>query len=196
MSALEEIERQLLKSIAARAQPAERDARVESEYVARPVGVKRPRRRWRSLWSGGRLGLVLAAVVLASGVAAAAVLLDQPSAPLAGRVPAGQQPGYAVAGGYRYRLSVGPSLQVGQIGWCAAITTTSKSGQLEDLGTGSCGDAPTQRSAVIRLAGRTRPVFRVHGRERPCDPAARAPSCADDVRQIAVWLPGRCVPVR
>ena len=149
MSALEQIERQLLKSIAARAQPAERDARVESEYVARPVGVKRPRRRWRSLWSGGRLGVVLAAVVLAGGVAAAGVLLDQPSAPLAGRVPAGQQPGYAVAGGYRYRISLVPSLEVGQIGWCAAITTTSKSGQLESLGTGSCADAPTSGALLF-----------------------------------------------
>ena len=107
MSALEEIERQLLKSVAARAQTAERDARVESEYVARPVGVERPRRRWRSLWSGGRLGVVLAVVILASGVAAAAVLLDQSSAPLAGRVPAGRRPGYAVAGGYRYRTLAG-----------------------------------------------------------------------------------------
>ena len=149
MSAFDEIERQLLKSIAARVQPAERDARVVSEYVARPVGVKRARRRWRSLWSGGRLGVVLAAVVLAGGVAAAAVLLDQPSAPLAGRVPAGQQPGYAVAGGYRYRISLVPSLQVGRIGWCAAITTTSKSGQLESLGTGSCADAPTSGAPLF-----------------------------------------------
>ena len=149
MSALEEIERQLLKSVAARAQPAERDSRARSESVARPVGAKRRRRGWRSLWSGGRLGVVLAAVVLASGVAAAAVLLDQPSAPLAGRVPAGQQPGYAVAGGYRYRISLVPSLQVGQIGWCAAITITSRSGQLDSLGTGSCGDAPTRGAPLF-----------------------------------------------
>ena len=149
MSALEEIERQLLKSVAARAQTAEWDARVESEYVAQPVGLERPRRRWRSLWSGGRLGVVLAVVVLAGGVAAAAVLLDQSSAPLAGRVPAGQEPGYAVAGGYRYRISLVPSLEVGQIGWCGAITTTSKSGQLESLATGSCGDAPTRGAPLF-----------------------------------------------
>jgi hypothetical protein len=149
MSALEEIERQLLKSVAERAQTAERDARVQSEYAARPVRARRRRRGWRSLWSGGRLGVVLAAVVLAGGVAAAAVLLDQPSAPLSGRVPAGQQPGYAVAGGYRYRISLVPSLEVGRIGWCAAITTTSKSGQLESLGTGSCGDAPTSGTPLF-----------------------------------------------
>jgi hypothetical protein len=54
-----------------------------------------------------------------------------------------------VAGGYRYRISLVPSLQVGQIGWCGAITTTSKSGHLEDLGTGSCGDAPTRGAPLF-----------------------------------------------
>jgi hypothetical protein len=151
MSAIEEIERQLLESVAARAQQTQHAASVVGEDVVRPAAAPRNQGslRRRRLWSRGRLGVALAAVVLGGGVAAAAALLDQPSAPLAGRVPPGQQPGYAIAGGYRYRISLVPSLQVGQIGWCAAVTTTSKSGQLEDLGTGSCDDAPTSGAPLF-----------------------------------------------
>jgi hypothetical protein len=146
MSAIEEIERQLLDSVAARAVPPEHADRVESQpsaWPAAPPRHARQRRRRSPRFRGRGLGVVALAAVLLGGVGAAAVVLDPRSAPLAGRVPAGQPPGYAVAGGYRYRISLVPSLQVGQVGWCAAITTTSKSGQPEDLGTGSCGDAPT-----------------------------------------------------
>ena len=147
MSALEEIERQLLDSVAARAVSTRQAPPEDSEAVESASAPRNGRRR--SPWSSGRLGVVLAAAILAGGVAAGAVLLDQPSAPLAGRVPAGQQPGYAVAGGYRYRIWLVPSLQVGQIGWCAALTTTSKRGQPEDLGTGSCDDAPTSGAPLF-----------------------------------------------
>ena len=142
MSAIDEIEGQLLQSVAARA----RTSPAADGHLHPPANAPGPTRRFRrNRWPlprGWRIGIILAAIALAGGGAAAAVLLDEHSAPLAARVPAGQQPGYAVAGGYRYRISLVPSLQVGQIGWCAAITTYSRTGQQQSLA-GSCDDAPT-----------------------------------------------------
>ena len=148
MNALEETERQLLAAVAARHATSDPASVPASEFkdAAKPRRPRWVRRRGR----GSRIVILLIALALLGGAATAATLLiGQHSAPLSGQVPRGQQPGYAVAGGYRYQISLSPALQTGQIGWCAAVKTFARSGAPEDLGTGDCEDAPTSGSPLF-----------------------------------------------
>lgn len=110
-------------------------------------GVGRPR------WLHGRQGLAvaLAALLLAGGAATAATLLSaEPSKPLSGVVPPGQQPHTALVAGQRYTIGFAPSIQAGQIGWCVSTRTFSPTGRVQDGGTGGCNTpAPTTGAPVL-----------------------------------------------
>ncbi|MFZ0379946.1 MAG: hypothetical protein WAL38_19105, partial [Solirubrobacteraceae bacterium] len=68
--------------------------------------------------------LLLAAAIVVSGSTAAAITLSgQRSAPLSSIVPPGQQPNTALVAGTRYDIEIAPSVQAGQVSWCASIST-------------------------------------------------------------------------
>jgi len=95
--------------------------------------------------------LLLAAAIVVSGSTAAAITLSgQRSAPLSSIVPAGQQPHTALVAGTRYDIEIAPSVQAGQVSWCASISTYERSGRPDDLGTGTCdAGAPTSGSPIF-----------------------------------------------
>jgi hypothetical protein len=155
MSAIEEIERQLLASVTTRRAtvsstvPTEAPPDAAGDPADRPLAPPPARRpRGRIPMGGWRILVLVGSLALVGGAATAAtLLLGQRSAPLAAKVPPGQPPGYAVAGGYRYEISLVPALQTGQIGWCGAITTFSRSGARANLA-GGCDAAPTSGSPL------------------------------------------------
>jgi len=92
--------------------------RARFEAAEPPAKVAKQRRRWPR--AGTRLGVVLAALVVAGGSALAAGLLSgqrsrpltavfQPGAP-------GSQEGYGPPGS-TYSISISPSMNAGVIGW-------------------------------------------------------------------------------
>jgi hypothetical protein len=110
--------------------------------AAAPAERSRQRRRWPR--TGTRLGVVLAALVVAGGSALAAGLLSgQRSRPLTAVFQPGSptsQEGYGPPGS-TYSLSISPSMQAGVIGWCTSLVTY-RGARSFDLGTGGCNGAP------------------------------------------------------
>jgi hypothetical protein len=105
----------------------------------------------RRPWTGRSRGaaVVLAALVLAGGVAAAATLFSgEPSRPLAG-----------VLSGVRYDITLAPWIQTGEIGWCVQTTVLSRSAR---GGGSACSNAaPMARSPIVgpaRIGGGLRAV--------------------------------------
>jgi hypothetical protein len=104
--------------------------------------LRAPRRPWL-------LALVLG-VLVATGTAIAALSIGgQRSKPLSGIVPHGQPPHTALVGGKRYSIGFAPSIQAGQIGWCVSTRTFSRSGRVDDRGTGGCDTPAATAGAPI-----------------------------------------------
>ena len=122
-------------------------ARFQS--AARPVKLPTRRRRWPR--TGTRLGVVLAALIVAGGSALAAGLLSgQRSRPLTAVFQPGSpgsQTGYGPLGS-TYSISISPSMQAGVIGWCTSVVTY-RGAENFDLGTGGCNGAPPAVGAPI-----------------------------------------------
>jgi hypothetical protein len=126
-------------------------ARFES--AAAPAERSAQRRRWPR--TGTRLGVVLAALVVAGGSALAAGLLSgQRSRPLTAVFQPGSptsQEGYGPPGS-TYSLSISPSMQAGVIGWCTSLVTY-RGAKSFDLGTGGCnGAAPAVGAPMFGAA--------------------------------------------
>ena len=115
--------------------------RARFESAAPPVKLSTRRRRWPR--TGTRLGVVLAALVIAGGSALAAGLLSgQRSRPLTAVFQPGSpgsQTGYGPPGS-TYSISISPSMQAGVIGWCTSLVTY-RGAESFDLGTGGCNGA-------------------------------------------------------
>jgi hypothetical protein len=115
-----------------------------------------PRARHSWLRSRPRLLVLVAALVVLSGSAAAAVisLSAHPSQPLAGRVPLAQ--GRPDSGmlpvsldGHQYQITVTPDMTAGYAGWCTGITY-SLHGKTGGEGGGACGGGyPTSGSPLF-----------------------------------------------
>lgn len=117
-----------------------------------------PHRRWA--WLRGRshpVAIVIAALVVCSGAAAAVVSLTASSSqPLSGRVPgrtASGRPGAPVSvAGYRYSIRVTPSLSSGSSGW--AVWTAYKGPPFAGgLGGGGGGGYPTLTNPIFQGGG-------------------------------------------
>ncbi len=118
-----------------------RDAAVR-EYQT-PTGRAQGRRRWSTL------GVLLAAALLASGSAAAAIatFLDTGSAPLTGAVPG------ITAQLLRYDIPITPDLEPGNAGWCSEPRFSIKNGAADTSGGGTCSPAASPDAPVILAGG-------------------------------------------
>jgi hypothetical protein len=138
MTLLPEVESALLDAV-------HRDQQARNNRAAGRV-MRWLRSRQRALL------IAVAALVVTGSATAAFTLVGERSAPLSGTVPTGQLPNTAVASGSRYDIHIAPSLTVGEISWCISITTTTRSGRPQDLGTGSCDEgAPTTGEPLFGL---------------------------------------------
>ncbi len=128
---------------------------LQARFESVPALAERPARRRRWPRMGTRLGVVLAALVVAGGSAVAAgVLSGQRSRPLTAAFRPGSptsQEGYGPPGS-TYSLSISPSMQAGVIGWCTSLVTY-RGPQSFDLGTGGCnGAAPAVGAPMFGAA--------------------------------------------
>jgi hypothetical protein len=120
-------------------------ARVGARIDAR--GRRRPPRRWWRRTARRPLLLALVAVVTTGTAAAAGLgLVGRPSAPLRGPLPQAMRSDRQVAA-VGYRISVFPTLTIGQAGWCL---TDARMADGRPYGTGSaCGPAAPASHPLI-----------------------------------------------
>ena len=106
------------------------------------------KRRWSLARPSRPLSIVLAALVI-TGSAAAAVfsLAGSRSQPLAGKVPGAIEP--ASVAGYRYKITVTPSLYTGTAGWETFITYAGNGSLGSPLGGGGGGGYPTATNPLF-----------------------------------------------
>lgn len=119
------------------------------DAAARVALPPQTKRRWSLARPSRPLSIVLAALVI-TGSAAAAVfsLAGSRSQRLAGRVPGAIEP--ASVAGYRYRITVTPSLYTGTAGWETFITySTNSTGGSPYRGGGGGGGYPTTANPLF-----------------------------------------------
>jgi hypothetical protein len=105
-------------------------------------------RRWSWAWRWRPLGLVFAGVLVASAVAAAALVGQRSAAPTATLpVPVGSKPNAADA--RRYDIAFTPNLNGGAVGWCL-LAQLAYSGGGEGVN-GTCG-APLKERPIITFS--------------------------------------------
>ena len=124
-----------------------RDELVDA--AARVALPRQTKRRWWLARPSRPLPIVLAALVI-TGSAAAAVfsLAGSRSQPLAGKVPGAIEP--ASVAGYRYTITVTPSLYTGTAGWESFITySTTSTGGSPYRGGGGGGGYPTTTTPLF-----------------------------------------------
>jgi hypothetical protein len=117
----------------------------------RLTGAGRSPARRFAPWLRRRPLVLAAALVVASGSAAAGVvsLTSEDSAPLSGTVPAPSPSATSLT----YRIEIVPDLRAGAIGWCSGVALRSHG---RPLGAGSgCGPAPPSDAAQIAGGGMT-----------------------------------------
>jgi hypothetical protein len=126
---------------------------VSAEARLNAAGARAPRRPWRR--RPRPLVIVLVALVVCGSAAAAVVSLNSTSSqPLAGTVP-GTPASNVRAGtvaGYRYRITVTPSLSVGGPGWTSSINYTNPTTGLSGGGASGGGGYPTRADPVLQGA--------------------------------------------
>jgi hypothetical protein len=135
---LDRLEQQLVDAV-------ERNVRTEDRRIA---PSRATHARWK-IWRGRRQPLVvlLLALALVAGSAAAAVLVLTKSRPLSGTLARG--PLSAARLPTRYRISVFPYMTVGWSGWCSNIAFQTRHGRT--INYGGCG--PVETSGSPFLAG-------------------------------------------
>jgi len=123
--------------------------RTQLVAAAGSAALPAPRRRLGWLRPPSRpVAIVLAALVI-TGSAAAAVfsLAGSASQPLSGKVPGVIEP--ASVAGYRYTITVTPSLFAGTAGWESFITYVRNSSLGSPLGEGGGGGYPTATNPLF-----------------------------------------------
>jgi hypothetical protein len=129
--------------------------RSELVHAAARAQLPAPRRRWG--WLHGRsrpVAVVVAALAICGSAAAAVVSLGGSSSqPLAGKVPGrvagGPATGPWSVAGYRYSITVTPSLDAGSAGWSNGIDYARSAGGPSGGGSSSGGGYPTQRNPLF-----------------------------------------------